>query len=116
MNTAANSAQTQTHNNPLKVGDILVSSWGYDQTNIEFYEVTKTTQCTVKLRRLQDRITVTGFMSGEAVPVPGHYQDDTTITRKIIKGAACDGHIVNIDYCATGFIWNGRPVACSWYA
>lgn len=27
-----------------KVGDLLVSSWGYDQTNIEFYQVTKTTE------------------------------------------------------------------------
>jgi hypothetical protein len=25
----------------LKVGDILVSSWGYDQTNIDYYQVTR---------------------------------------------------------------------------
>lgn len=26
---------------PLKVGDILKMSWGYDQTNIDFFKVTK---------------------------------------------------------------------------
>ncbi|MCP4521001.1 MAG: hypothetical protein GY827_04795 [Cytophagales bacterium] len=25
----------------IKVGDILVTSWGYDQTNVDFYQVTK---------------------------------------------------------------------------
>lgn len=27
--------------NPFKVGDLLYSSWGYDQTNIDFYQVIK---------------------------------------------------------------------------
>ena len=26
---------------PFKVGDILYASWGYDQTNIDFYKITK---------------------------------------------------------------------------
>ena len=28
----------------LKVGDVLSSSWGYDQTNIDFYYVVRTTE------------------------------------------------------------------------
>lgn len=33
--------------NPLKVGDILSSSWGYDQTNVEFYQVVKASGASV---------------------------------------------------------------------
>jgi hypothetical protein len=31
------------------VGDILVSSWGYEQTNIDFYRVTKVTKASVSV-------------------------------------------------------------------
>lgn len=31
--------RTEIERRPLKVGDVLYSSWGYDQTNIDFYQV-----------------------------------------------------------------------------
>lgn len=34
------------------VGDILCSTWGYDQTNYDFYKVTKITEKTVTLEKL----------------------------------------------------------------
>lgn len=34
-----------------RTGDILVSSWGYDQTNIDFYVVTKVTKASVMIRK-----------------------------------------------------------------
>ena len=34
----------------VKVGDIFVASWGYDQTNIDFYEVVAKTAARVKVR------------------------------------------------------------------
>tara|TARA_R110000824_G_scaffold9642_6_gene42868 strand:+ start:775 stop:1293 length:519 start_codon:yes stop_codon:yes gene_type:complete len=34
---------------PLKVGDVLYSSWGYEQTNVDFYVITRRTKCTVTL-------------------------------------------------------------------
>lgn len=34
------------------VGDVLRSTWGYDQTNYDFYEVIKTTPKTVTLKSL----------------------------------------------------------------
>lgn len=38
--------------NPFKVGDILWDSWGYEQTNIDFYQVVGVTPRTVKIRRI----------------------------------------------------------------
>ena len=36
----------------LRVGDILYSSWGWEQTNIDFYQVIAIRGCTVRLRQL----------------------------------------------------------------
>lgn len=38
--------------NPFVVGEILYSSWGYDQTNIDFYQVVEVGQKTVKIRSI----------------------------------------------------------------
>jgi hypothetical protein len=46
--------------NPYKVGDILYSSWGYDQTNVDFYQVTKVGDKSVWVR-----------------PIAGEYVPDT---------------------------------------
>ncbi len=40
----------------IAVGDILYSNWGYDQTNIDFYQVLKRTAKQVTLRRLENRV------------------------------------------------------------
>ena len=58
----------------LKVGDVLSGSWGYDQTNVEFWEVTKLVgKRMVEIRELCCESIETGFMSGNAVPLPGQY-------------------------------------------
>ena len=33
----------------LKLGDIFVSSWGYEQTNVDFYKVTRLTKAMIEL-------------------------------------------------------------------
>ena len=38
--------------NPAKIGDLLVCAWGYDQTNVDFYQVVDTTNKGVYLRRI----------------------------------------------------------------
>ncbi|CAI3457149.1 hypothetical protein CIRMBP1285_02038 [Enterococcus cecorum] len=32
---------TQTKNTPYQVGDIFYSSWGYEQTNVTFWQIVK---------------------------------------------------------------------------
>ena len=39
------------------VGDIFYSSWGYDQTNLDYYQVVKTTPTTIQLRPIDKRLT-----------------------------------------------------------
>lgn len=59
----------------LEVGDILRSSWGYDQTNIDYYEVTRLIgKNRVEIREIaQDSKEDQGWLRGSCVPVPGRY-------------------------------------------
>lgn len=38
--------------NPFKVGDVLYDSWGYEQTNIDFYQVVAVGPKSVKIREI----------------------------------------------------------------
>ena len=58
------------------VGVILRHSWGYDQTNIDYYEVTKCskTGATVEVRPIASRLVKRGeFMSEDVSPAPGKF-------------------------------------------
>ena len=52
-----------------KVGDILYSSWGYDQTNIDFYKVVKVSEFSVWIQELGKKIVeITGWAHERVVP------------------------------------------------
>lgn len=58
----------------LTVGAVLVSSWGYDQTNVSFYEVTRVIgKRAVEVRAIAAEAHHTGDMQGRCVPMPGQY-------------------------------------------
>lgn len=58
----------------LAVGDVLYSSWGYDQTNIDFYEVVALVgKRSVMIRPIAAQSQENGFMSGDCVPAKGQY-------------------------------------------
>lgn len=43
------------HDVGVKVGDVFVSSWGYDQTNVDFYKVVGLTPKGVKVQKWKQR-------------------------------------------------------------
>lgn len=61
-------------------GDVFYTSWGYDQTNTEFFEVVSRTKATVKVRQISARLGEGSDASGESgtrlYPVPGAYVSD----------------------------------------
>lgn len=60
--------------NKLVVGDVLVSSWGYDQTNVDFYEVVGFSgKSSVKLRKIRGEKKYNGSMTGHIVPQSGDF-------------------------------------------
>jgi hypothetical protein len=58
------------------VGTLLCNSWGYEQTNVDFYEVVSRSAsgATVQLRQVAShKTTNNNHMTGSAVPVPGQF-------------------------------------------
>jgi hypothetical protein len=102
-----------------KVGDILVSSWGYDQTNVDFYKVTKLSPSgkSVTIVRINSEVTGTGFMCGTSVPAVPHevseYEGEP-MTKRV--NLTSNGYSVNIASYASARLWNGQPRYTSWYA
>lgn len=70
---AARAVRNAPHS--LQLGDVLSASWGYDQTNVDFYQVTAVvTDRTVELRKIAaDAVEKGGRMAGECVPLVGAY-------------------------------------------
>jgi len=66
-----------------KIGDILHSSWGYDATWHDFYEVVRVTKTQVTVRKLR---TKPSHEEGQRIRLEvlpdDHNQDGDTITRK----------------------------------
>lgn len=86
---AASKAERQAKRNAfqhtLKVGDILRTSWGYDQTNVEYFEVVKVVGKMVDVREIAQERVETGFDQGKCIPVPGKYIGEVE-RKKVLEG------------------------------
>lgn len=57
-------------------GAIVQHTWGYGQTNQNFYEIIKRTPKTVVLRELKTESTMDGFMQGMCWPLKNEYREN----------------------------------------
>ena len=85
------------------------SSWGWEQTNIDFYQVIAIRGSAVDLRQLDQRTTEDGYMCGTTVPLPDVFKGKTH-THRLSK------NYIRIDSYRTAWKWDGQPLRCSWYA
>ena len=101
----------------LKPGDIMVMSWGYEQTNINFYQVIEVTgRCTIMIREICGTITETenGFMQGTVIPRPNVWAHDSLLIKKRVQSWDGKEYISMTSY-ASAHVWDGKPMFCSWY-
>ena len=103
----------------LKEGDIFVYSWGYDQTNVNFFQVIKTGEKTVAVREIETESVpgTEGFMCDWCIPKPGVFRPGSKPARKLVRTVAED----RPEYCLKfdsdyGYLWDGKPQQRSWYA
>ena len=122
--------------NPYKLGDILHHSWGYDQTNCDFYQVVEVKPASVVLKKIGAKPVPgsEGFMSQSLIPekdgfiVNGYHAltkynsditaENPTITKKVSFYVNPDGSLryfipVPYGWCD---LWDGKPQYSSWYA
>lgn len=96
----------------LKIGDILSCSWGYDQTNVDYYQVTRVPgPHSVEIRKIAANSgPETGFMTAYCTAAK-----DQFVGEPMIKRASAD-NCVRIASYACASPWDGKPDRYSWYA
>ncbi len=99
----------------FEVGHILYASWGYEQTNIDFYQVTKIIgRHMVEVHEVSQIAADTGnepWMTGKVVPKLDAFTGAPM--RRRVNGRSKS---VRIDKVRTAFLWDGRPVNWTGYA
>lgn len=58
-------------------GDLLVSRWGSEQTNIDFYQVIKATAKNIRFRKLKTEISFTDVLNGKCIPLPNQFVESS---------------------------------------
>jgi len=93
----------------MQIGTVLYASWGYGQTNVDFFEVTKVTRCSVEVRKLDKRVTSIDGATIHVVPVIGTFVEEAI--RRRPRTSTYDGSpIVNVNSFTFAQPWNGRPM------
>lgn len=98
----------------VKIGDIYVASWGYEQTNVDFYQVIEVTgKCTVKIRPISQETvkdsTMSHGMADDVVAVKDSFIKDEVMTKRVGK------YGITIDSVRSASKWDGSPCYRSWY-
>ena len=102
--------------NSVIVDDIFVSSWGYEQTNVDAFQVVeKKGNASVVLRPIACRAVkgteMSHGMAQNVVPVHNTFIGEETITKRITE------YGIWIDSYSRAFQWDGkREFYNSWYA
>lgn len=97
----------------LVAGDILSASWGYDQTNVDFYKVLRLVgEKSVEVVKIGSQRTErnTGNSMADYCTADPSYVIGEPMTRRAANGG------VRIDDCRTATKWDGREEYRSWYA
>lgn len=97
-----------TSDHDIKVGDIFYTSWGYDQTNSEFYKVVEVKGSRIYLRELKSEIQSNDGAGSDAIVPSEEFEDDKIHT----VSARANGTVTNLD--GVSFLslskWSGKPV------
>lgn len=103
----------------LQPGDILHYSWGWEQTNAEFYQVTRVTSKGAYIREIaHEGIPGTeGFMCQSVKPCPGQFIGEEEFHRVCSAwGTTAPGTALNMKYGAATKVSADHKAYSSWYA
>ena len=98
----------------IKVGSILCDSWGYEQTNVEFYEVLTMKGATITLKELshENIKDSEGFMCSRVKPFTGEFRfmsNSKIETKRVVSDNVKMSDSVSLT------LWDERPMYKSWY-
>ena len=104
-------AKTLFPSHSLKAGDILYASWGYDQTNIDFYKVAQICgKKKVIIVKLGSKVVEKNTYEDKVVP-------DTNVVGDVMSkmvnqfGYSDKADYIRINDCTTASKWEGYPLS-----
>ena len=99
----------------IKVGDIFYNSWGYEQTNIDFYQVVKTTKKTITLKGIKGTSKEYNMqgMNGTVIALKDNFVNDEAIRKT--PYLLNNQWYVNFEY-GIGKQWEGEEIGFTCYA
>ena len=111
-------AEAIADNVSIEVGSILVSTWGYEQTNVDFYKVLEVKGDYAKIVQIGSKQTSDGAqsMTGRAVPnesITVGAPMRRKIKRKGDGGLSSDA--IRLTSYSGAYPWDGKPVSYSSY-
>lgn len=87
------------------VGDILYSSWGYEQNNIDFYQVIEVKNKAVVIREIANKIVGDSGTSNLLMPIKDDFIGKQPMLKIVNNGS------VKINSSSYAYKWDGRPKA-----
>lgn len=111
---------TETAQRKVQVGDFFVESWGYDQTNVDYYQVTRisTSGKTLWMRHVQSGIVKGGDGGPQdyVAPIPdafggGYGNRDGELKKRIRYYNGCNGPAVSVHMTSysDAYLWDCKP-------
>ena len=101
----------------IKTGDIFVATWGYEQTNADFFQVINVGKKSVKVRHIKKKTieSPAGSMSGYASPIKNAFDSDVKTKRLRYSSILNNWMFKAEDSMGDAEKWDGKPVNVSWY-
>lgn len=104
----AEARKNATHG--MLVGTILSSLWGWEQTNVDFFEIVRVvSDKVVEVRPISSRKEYDSDMTGKAMPIPGAFIGEVMRKRANQRG-------IRLTSYSWASIWDGKPEPFSNYA
>ena len=107
--------------NHLKIGDIINNSWGWEQSNEDFYQIVDFKGKTkIVCRELSQDYVETGFMSGKTKPIKDSFRNEDE-KEVLVLGSKASNYeqgyqILNSEKFYCFHLWDGREKYTSSYA
>jgi hypothetical protein len=90
----------------LEPGTMLYNSWGYDQTQIDFYQVVKIVGKQLEIRPVEKKTVREEKTAIYVVPVPNKFTGSPS--RKTPQSGGSSGAYVRMNH-GYAYVWDGKP-------
>ena len=90
----------------LEVGTILYSSWGYDQTNVDFYKVIRRTPHTIDMVGVGHDTVLDNGPYTEVTADPAREFGEVIKGKRVSKG---DYPSIRLNSFSRAYPWDGKP-------